>query len=744
MISVDHSNSQFQTALAFVNQTNRHLFLTGKAGTGKTTFLRYIKERGYKKMVIVAPTGVAAINAGGVTIHSFFQIPPGTFLPSMNEAADGVDQKILNKHSLLKQLRISRDKKELINELELLVIDEVSMVRADLLDAMDTVLRHVRKQYHSPFGGVQVLFIGDLFQLPPVVRNGEWKWLCEYYQSPFFFDAQVIKEAAPIYLELKKVYRQKDDVFISILNNIRNNVCTAEDLETLHQYYNPGFVPPANEQYITLTTHNEQANMINQHELRRLPGALFSFSCKVTGEFPEHAYPAEEVLQLKIGAQIMFIKNDKGEVRKYFNGKIGTIHSIEDEKLIVAFPGEQQLLELKKETWENIRYSYNQEKDKVEEEELGSFTQYPIRLAWAITIHKSQGLTFEKAVIDAGSAFAAGQVYVALSRLTSLNGLVLKSKIYRHCIQTDQRIVSFFENELNSDRLQVLLESEQRNFVRESIVDRFGWEKLKSVVNDHIQEFDQRDIPDMEACIAFSNALAKGIEELDEISEKFKKELRSLLHVCDVRGYGDLSNRVAAACTFFCKQLDEKFIGPLHKHIDVMYVKKKTIRYIKDLRELIRQFEKRKKQFEVVAKMVAALDGATDESGLMASVEYLHQPVVTNMPEIARKKTERGESNRISLQMFKDGMSITDIAMARSLVVSTIESHLTEFITTGEIDVLDIVDEKKLQKILSILQDQPTLQSSAIREQLGSHISYGEIRAAIKYKQMLETTPSSR
>ncbi|MGI8633811.1 MAG: ATP-dependent DNA helicase, partial [Segetibacter sp.] len=447
-MSTDASNTIFQKAVAFVNQTNKHLFLTGKAGTGKTTFLKYIKNNTFKKMAVVAPTGVAAINAGGVTIHSFFQLPFGPFLPSDKGVWGEFSGEINNRNSLLKNLRLQRSKRQVIKELDLLIIDEISMVRADLLDAVDTVMRHVRKQPLIPFGGVQMVYIGDLFQLPPVAKSEEWEILQQYYKSPFFFDAQVLQYVSPPFIELKKIYRQKDDVFINILNNIRNNCCTAYDLEVLHQHYHPEFSPRKAENYITLCSHNYKADEINQRELNKLPGKLYTYDAKITGEFYERSYPAEKQLQLKQGAQIMFIKNDKGEVRKFYNGKIGTVTRIEREKIAVTFPNEKEELEIEQEKWQNVRYDYNKENDALEEEELGTFTQYPIRLAWAITIHKSQGLTFEKAIIDAGASFAAGQVYVSLSRLTSLQGLVLKSRILPNCISTDRRVVDFVKQEI--------------------------------------------------------------------------------------------------------------------------------------------------------------------------------------------------------------------------------------------------------------------------------------------------------
>jgi len=315
----------------------------------------------------------------------------------------------------------------------------------------------------------------------------------------------------------------------------------------------------------------------------------------------------------------------------------------------------------------------------------------------------------------------------------------LKSRIYNHCIQTDQRVLEFVENELTEDRLVELLQQEQQSFIRQSLVDRFGWEKLNVILKDHIEEYDHRQIPDLHACREFSLQLSASIDELQEISEKFKKELRILLQSCELDGYVELNKRVDAACRFFCKQLDEKLILPLTRQIEGVRIKNKTKKYVKELRELLAQFEKRKKQFENVMKMVSALRYAKGEGDILASLEELHKPIVIDLPSTPNTKKEKGESHRITLQMFKEGMSIADIANARNLVVGTIEGHLTEFITTGEIDVSDLVEEMKLKKILSVLQDQPTLQSTAIKEKLGNDFSYGEIRAAIRYKQLIAT-----
>src|SRR5579871_1540171 len=352
MALADTSNFLFQMAVQFVNQTSRHIFLTGKAGTGKTTFLKFIKENSFKKIAVVAPTGVAAINAGGVTMYSFFQLPFGPYIPTQSS---GWGNDITNQNTLFKNIRFNNDKRELLRELELLIIDEVSMVRADMLDATDAILRHFRRQPLLPFGGIQVLYIGDLFQLPPVINNSEWEILQQHYQSPFFFDALVVKQAPPVLIELKKIYRQNEEKFISILNNIRDKKASKEDLEQLHEHYRPDFHSKNEEHYITLTTHNNKANDINQNKLRRLKEKLFEFKGELTGDFNEKALPAEMFLQLKEGAQVMFIKNDKGEFRRYYNGKIGSVSRIDGEKIFVRFENEEKEIEVEKETWNNIR-----------------------------------------------------------------------------------------------------------------------------------------------------------------------------------------------------------------------------------------------------------------------------------------------------------------------------------------------------------------------------------------------------
>lgn len=420
-------NEVFDLAYRFVTETSENIFLTGKAGTGKTTFLKYLKENSSKNIIVAAPTGVAAINAGGVTLHSLFQLPFHPFLPTKN-----------NREELLAKIRFNKQRLSLLRKMELLVIDEISMVRCDTMDAIDTILKHARRNYHVPFGGVQLLCIGDLYQLPPVAQQQEWLILHEYYESPFFFDSMVIKEQSPLLIELNKVYRQKEDSFVRLLNKVRNNHMDADDFEDLHLRYDPQFSPAADEKYITLTSHNNQADKINEVKLYNLNTSAFSYKAQVDGEFPENMFPVDFNLELKEGAQVMFLKNDVIQ-KRYFNGKIGIVKELQQEKILVDCDGTE--IEVGLETWENSRYTLNRADGKLEQEILGSFTQYPLRLAWAITIHKSQGLTFEKVMIDAGAAFSSGQVYVALSRCTRLEGIVLLSKIQPTAILSNENVI---------------------------------------------------------------------------------------------------------------------------------------------------------------------------------------------------------------------------------------------------------------------------------------------------------------
>jgi hypothetical protein len=457
-------NEIFDLAYRFVTETSENIFLTGKAGTGKTTFLKYLKETATKNIVVAAPTGVAAINAGGVTLHSLFQLPFHPFLPTKN-----------SKEELLAKIRQNKQRQQLLRKMELLVIDEISMVRCDVMDSIDTILRHVRRNYHLPFGGVQLLCIGDLHQLSPVAQNKEWSILSEYYASPFFFDSLAIKEQTPLLIELNKIYRQKEESFVQLLNKVRNNNMNADDFEDLHLRFNPSFSPLADEKYITLTSHNNQADLINQQQLQRIILAPFTYKAVIEQDFPENMYPVEVELILKEGAQVMFLKNDL-VYKRYYNGKIGTVKSLEKEKIIVECDGKD--IEVGLETWENSRYTLNRTDGKLEQETLGTFTQFPLRLAWAITIHKSQGLTFEKVMIDAGAAFSSGQVYVALSRCTSLEGIVLLSKIPSSAITSNENVIKGQQSLTHRGSLAERFAGARQAFTQQLLEDIFSFNEI--------------------------------------------------------------------------------------------------------------------------------------------------------------------------------------------------------------------------------------------------------------------------
>ena len=466
------------TAARFVNNTNSNIFLTGKAGTGKTTFLRDLAEKTHKRFVIVAPTGIAALNAKGVTIHSQFLLPLGSFIPTRDPSGTVSDSgAFYTQNSLVRKHPLNSVRKQVLRDVDLLIIDEVSMLRADVLDAIDFRLKHARRNYNQPFGGVQVLMIGDLFQLPPIVRDHEWDVLRNIYRSVWFFEAQALQQSGFVYIELDKIFRQQGDKFIRILNNLRNNTPSEDDISELNKHFLLENEIGKLDEVVTLTTHNHKADKMNGAALQGLKTKEFIYSAELDGDFPPSMYPVEESISLKVGAQIMFIKNDSSD-GAYFNGKLAKVVRLESDKIAVIMAGEKTEYVLKKEKWENRKYVLDETSKELEEDIVGSFTQYPVKLAWAITVHKSQGLTFDKAIIDVGQAFAAGQVYVALSRLRSLDGLILGTKISPSVISSDSNVTSFSQRKDEQPPLSELLDKAQQEYIERLLAQTFDFRDI--------------------------------------------------------------------------------------------------------------------------------------------------------------------------------------------------------------------------------------------------------------------------
>lgn len=541
---MENTSPYYQLAHDFALFTNRSIFLTGKAGTGKTTFLRKLKKETKKQIAVVAPTGVAAINAGGTTMHSFFQLPFNPYIPTVE-----------GRKNLIDKMKMQGNRRKVIQELEMLVIDEISMVRADVLDAVDTILRHVRYRNNEPFGGVQVIFIGDMFQLSPVATDEEWRLLSQYYSSPYFFHSHAIQQQQPVYIELDKIFRQTNGDFIRVLNEVRNNCLSPSGLSLLQSRYNPLFVPPSDDTYITLTTHNYKADQINAEELAKVKGKIYSFDAVIQGEYPEKSYPTEKTLELKIGAKVMFLRNDTETPRRFFNGKIGVVKSVDEDTITIKCPDDYDTIELGKAEWENIRYSTNQTTKQIEEEELGKFIQYPLRLAWAITIHKSQGLTFDKAVIDAGAAFAPGQVYVALSRCRSLEGMVLLSKINPSSIQNDHQIVEHERNKLPAEELEIQLD-ESRNLYRNFILMQlFDFKNVVGQASRLLHETEEVKSSFNDETLPYLTNILSQTQALQDIALKFQHQIQGILEVRPV-SEEYLQERLAAAVAFFSTRMN--------------------------------------------------------------------------------------------------------------------------------------------------------------------------------------------
>jgi hypothetical protein len=746
MNNPDSENVQFRLAHEYVTYSDKIIFLTGKAGTGKTTFLKHIRETSFKRLAVVAPTGVAAINAGGVTIHSLFQIPPGLFLPEPVYGWNNSETAIQTTESLIRNMRLSPQKRQLIEELQLLVIDEVSMVRADMIDAIDTVLRHIRRKNRVPFGGVQLLLIGDLFQLSPVVKPDEWELMRSIYRSTFFFDARVFKETSLVYLELQKIYRQKDEEFINILNAVRNNEVEPSMIDKLHEKYDPQFTPPPEEFYITLTTHNNRADLINHQKLASIPGSVQFFEAEITGDFPEKNFPAEYRISLKPNAQIMFIKNDKGEQRRFFNGKIATVSRIDDDQnIFVTFDDVPEEMQLEKETWRNIRYQYDREKDRIVEEEVGSFKQYPIRLAWAITIHKSQGLTFEKAIIDAGSSFSAGQVYVALSRMTGLDGIILKSRIHAHVIKTDEHVIEFCRNQADTDKLSFDIEHEKDRFIENTLLNAFNFEPLIGMLRPQgyglFTEYASED-PDTDQWFL---DLQGAVRIRQDVSMKFQHQLLALINDTRDDRWTILLERTKSALLYFQPFLEE-WKASVNAEILQFKSRIQTKKHLERLKDIHAWIIRKQGFINHCLQVAEAMVQGIPTSSVLMIAEKAHLPMVVENkvavldPEFKTSKLKRGatakgekkdSSTSITLKYFRDGLSPVEIARERGLANATIMGHLLSFIPSGEVQAEELVAFEKLEKIRAVIKNPEIGGLKNAKDLLGDDFSFDEIRAVL-------------
>jgi hypothetical protein len=809
-------NEIFDLAYRFVTETSENIFLTGKAGTGKTTFLKFLKENATKNIVIAAPTGVAAINAGGVTLHSLFQLPFHPFLPTRN-----------HKDELLGKIRYNKQRQQLLRKMELLVIDEISMVRCDVMDAIDTILRSIRRSYDTPFGGVQLLCIGDLHQLPPVAQNHEWSILQEYYTTPFFFDSLAIKEQMPLLIELDKIYRQKEDSFVRLLNKVRNNQMDADDFEDLHMRYDPLFSPMPGEKYITLTSHNKQAAEINQHKLENLFTNPFTYKAEIEEDFPEHIFPAEAELVLKEGAQVMFLKNDIIS-KRYFNGKIAVVKSLEKNKIIVDCDGND--IEVSKETWENTRYTLNRNDGKLEQETLGAFTQYPLRLAWAITIHKSQGLTFEKVMIDAGASFSSGQVYVALSRCTNLDGIVLLSKLSPSILFSNDNVIKGQQSLTHKGSLAERFTGARQVFTQQLISEIFTFANVETalgLLHHHItQQLDKlspeslswienikkhfitdrsiglkfidvvngilKDEPTIENNPAAQKRISDAANHFEPRFSMYQKALQNhplltehketaniineglqqlALVIYSVAYYLQYCKQPFSVTTFLQHKL--KFAEPkinltcyasgkkdtytdvantelyntLKRWRDMKVEEERVVIYMvanqATLKEIATYLPLTKKDLLQITGFGKAKVEKYGDEIIEAVEEFCNRNEIgSNMAALPSKATKekqlrqknavaKTDTKTISFDLYREGKAIAEIAAARNLTVGTIESHLIPFISGGEIDINDIVPEKKQQLIIEAVAIHGSQSQTTIIKNLPGDITYGEIRMVL-------------
>lgn len=735
-------NAQAAMAANFINTTRRHIFLTGKAGTGKTTFLRHIVNNTYKNTVVAAPTGIAAINAGGVTLHSLLQLPFGAYVPESSIQQAGGSFQINTPYTLQKARKFRKEKLDMLRQMELLIIDEVSMLRADLLDCMDVVLRRVRRRSGEPFGGLQILFIGDLMQLPPVVKEQEWAIMKQFYPSPYFFHALALREQPPLAIELTQIYRQSDSEFISILNRLRNNVQTDADLRFLNQYHQPDYNQEKHQGYIHLTTHNRKADQINEQRLDQLDTKAFRYEAKIEGDFPEKLYPTLFELELKVGAQVMFIKNDPSGEKLFFNGKIGTISQLKSNEVWVELDGGDEI-QVEAYTWENKRFVLDEQTNEIEAEDLGTFEQYPLKLAWAVTIHKSQGLTFEKAILDMADTFAPGQLYVALSRLTSLDGLILASPLPQNPPDIEATLREFVEGFPDEQTLGEHLRADRQGFLFKVAQQAFDFIGLNSLLQNHLKTFKQSSRSPRQGHRAWTQTIVDETQPLVGIGKSFIAQVASILKQEDKASF--LAERTQKAFGYF-EPIFFDLISRIQTHKKGL--KGKLLKgYREELEELVEVYVFHIRQIMKFSLLVqgSATGGLPDKKAMR---DWEHRLTKHLYPTLRPKrnaspsldfspKKPKVNTKEVSFNLFKQGKSIEDIAKERGFVVSTIQGHLTHYVELGEIDIHQLMPKDRLETILSVAIGN-TIGSSDIKAKLPDDYSYSEIKLATAHLKSRE------
>ena len=747
----------------FINQTNQSVFLTGKAGTGKTTLLRKIMASTYKNAVIVAPTGIAALNAGGVTIHSFFQLPFSGFIPEFGAQASFSDTiKFETKDTLLRHFTMNKIRLKLIRNIELLIIDEVSMLRADLLDAIDWTLRNVRG-IHEPFGNVQVLFIGDLLQLPPVAKQEEWQVLRQYYNGIFFFHARVLQEIQPIYIELTTIYRQQDQQFIQLLNQLRNNQMSTEDLSLLNQFVRPEFDPTLEDGFITLSTHNAKADLINTKALQALKEKQWDYEAEINGDYPKHLYPIEQILSLKIGAQVMFIKNDNSIDKQYYNGKMGKIQSLSEHEITVYFPEENKAISVEKFEWNNIRYVLNASSGAIEEEVIGTFVHYPLKLAWAITVHKSQGLTFDKAVLDVSDVFAPGQAYVALSRLRSLEGLVLKQPMRMNGLSNDQQVMTYSQNKADESILPSVLQQHTHQYLLHMLRKAFDWYELRSKWNLHEASYHalgaKSEKTKNKNWITLQNQV---IQSSKDPAERFIRQLTQLFAKPKIDP-AFIKERVDAAYSYFFPQLDSVLLSNLRKIAELSRIRK-TKSYAEELEELDELLTEAVLQLKKIRILVEAVANGEEINKnriwnseitqyrlskiALVKQELQQAPTLLDDPsdndDTFLKSTKKRPANikekkttqEKTLSLLEQGFNAQQIAKERQLSIQTIHGHFAYLIRARQIELSDVMNPKRILELEQLFDGYEGTSLNPLKEKLGSKVTWDELKLYQAYSQV--------